>query len=232
MRRAHFLPCALALALAACGFKVEQKAPPINPAPKEAYRFEVWVEDPPRPMRVESMKAAFQDMQSGCLPRKPVSGALAANDISEQSLSFETIADGRYRATVHADLLLQADLYGQGPCDWQLIGIETIWFDGAMRYRQFSAALPINDETLPVAEYAVFSRESRGLRNEGPLRPVGLPLVSEKGHGPWPERSYEDLNLRVIDASTGAIEALGPYRAVSPQTDFRVFSQSDRADDS
>jgi hypothetical protein len=221
----------LALSLAACAADVEPKTPPLNPAPREAYRVEVWVEDPPRPMRLESMKATFQDMQSGCLPRKTLSGALAASDISQHPLEFDGIAEGRYRSTVHADLLLQTDLYGNGPCDWQLIGVEMRWSDDAMRYRQFAAVRPINGESLPIAEYAVFSRASRGLRNDSEGRSVALPLVSGKGHGTWPSGGHEDLNRRRIDASTGAIEALGPYRSVSPQTDFRVFSRSDRADD-
>lgn len=222
----------VALGLTACGAEVERKAPPINPEPREAYRFEVWVEDPPRPMRVESMTAVFQDSQSGCLPYKPVSGALAVSDNSEHPLAFEAVGEGRYRTTIHADLLLQTDLYGKGVCNWQLIGVETVWADSAMRYRQFSAALPVNGETFPVAEYAVFSRDSRGLRDDGAGRAVALPIVSGEGHGPWPVGGYEDLNLRVMNASTGAPVTLGPVRPLGARTDFRVFSLSDRADDS
>ena len=233
-RLPHAARCAaaalIALSLTACAAEVEPKMPPLNPAPNEAYRLDVWAENPPRPMRVESMTAMYQDMQSGCLPRRPGSGALAVDDSQGQPLVVTKVSDSRYRATAHADLLLPTDLYGKGVCDWRLIGVEVIWSDEVMRYRQFAPVLPINDQSLPVAEYAVFSNQSRGLRVDEAGRPIALPIVSGTGHGPWPDGSYEDRSLPAGDMPAGAVSSR--YRPLSPQTDFRVLSESRRVDDS
>lgn len=221
---------ALAISLSACGAKVEQKAPPLNPQARESYRLEVWAEDPPRPMQVESMQAVYQVKFVNCLPARAISGAPALDAEFLVPLRVEATEGGRFASTVYADRLVSTDLYGRGECRWLLASVRTIWSDGATRYRQTVAILPINGETLPVLGYAIFASDSREIASSSSGQTAALPITAGKGHGAWPSGEFEDINRR--PTSVDGATSLGPYRALSPQSDFRVRSRSDRADNS
>ena len=92
-----------------------------NPHPKQAYEITVNVEGAPGQFDAASGSAVFRVANRGCVPQDPVSGAKKV-PASYPSTTLEPVGNGRYRATVHPDLLEDGDYFGLGICHWRFEG--------------------------------------------------------------------------------------------------------------
>lgn len=158
----------LTLSLAACAAEAEFPEPPINPAPRDAWAFELEVESPVRPVKRVEMVAAYNIVNAECLERELFTGAPKSPDSKEIPLAVESTSDGAFRARVFVDLILPSDLYGEGECRWTLAGVYSTVDDGIVEYRHTGSVTPLQpSRVLQVLNYTAFERG----RFDGP--PVG-----------------------------------------------------------
>jgi len=189
---------ACTLLLTACS-KPEQKAPPENPSASEVFTFEVWAEGAPRPITSATMTAYYQVMDSSCLPSKPISGASAVSWNHLIPTEVKPLGDGRFATTLFNDRFLDTDLYGLGVCDWELVFVETILNDGAVRIRHTGSGA--------IAEASIDQQTDFGAYSVAefmpPAKSTGQSLLK-----PQVESVFRDLRGK------------GPVQTPAPHQDF------------
>ena len=93
-----------------------------NPAPREAYRITMRIEDAPGPFGSIRAFAQYDVVTPECLPPpNDNNGHLwpVPTDAAEIALTRE--ADGSYTGVVYADYMLDEDYHDRGMCKWALI---------------------------------------------------------------------------------------------------------------
>lgn len=92
-----------------------------NPSPQQGYEITVSVEDAPGPLKAISARASYQ--ADNC--RATIDRIAGATGSPSQALdlTFTAIDDTTYTGTVYLDAMKNEDYYGQGVCEWKLVGV-------------------------------------------------------------------------------------------------------------
>jgi hypothetical protein len=148
-----------ALSLSACSAEVEFAEPPINPAPRDEWTYDLLIEAPVRPVQRVEMVATYNIVNRECLARELFTGAPKSPASIDVPLTVEATSEGGFRAAVFADWLLPADLYGEGECRWELAGVYSALDDGVVRFQHSGFVRPLRpDMPLQSLGYTAFER--------------------------------------------------------------------------
>ncbi|MBK0011060.1 hypothetical protein [Stenotrophomonas sp. S41] len=118
--------CPLLLALlpllTACGSK-ERTPPPYeaNPSPKEAYEVVITTHDAPEDIYASSASVTYE-VTNDCLP--PIDnfeGVRYGIDKHSLDIPLRKVNSTTYEGTYFRDGILNADYYGKGACDWEVV---------------------------------------------------------------------------------------------------------------
>ncbi|MCV2502646.1 MAG: hypothetical protein N4Q30_00955, partial [Neisseriaceae bacterium] len=93
----------------------------LNPQPKQAYRIKVKVDNAPGPWGKQVLSAGY--MANNC--HYTISRFAGATGRPERTIKIEPEIkrDDYLEGVVYLDAMLDEDYYGQGTCQWELVGI-------------------------------------------------------------------------------------------------------------
>lgn len=124
----------LALLLAACsptGLSMNNPSqiPPVakkfkrNPAPREAYRITMTIENAPGPFAQMVGLAQYDVVNTECLrpPKDNPGGYSSPVPTEDVEFPLKKVGDDQYETIVYADQMLDEDYTGRGLCHWKLI---------------------------------------------------------------------------------------------------------------
>jgi hypothetical protein len=90
-----------------------------NPNPKRAYRIVMEVENAPGPFAVVQGAAQYDvTNEEGCGEFRAMAGGYN-REVNHVALQWERLSDTSFATTVYADLMLDEDYFGRGPCRWK-----------------------------------------------------------------------------------------------------------------
>ena len=93
----------------------------LNPTPRQGYELVLTLQDAPGPFKKMGWSALYQ--AKGC--NYVVNDFAGVRGEPEHTvvLPFTERPDGSYAATVYLDAMLDEDYYGNGVCQWQMVGV-------------------------------------------------------------------------------------------------------------
>ncbi|MDO9253227.1 MAG: hypothetical protein Q7U48_16980 [Hydrogenophaga sp.] len=93
----------------------------LNPTPRQGYEIVLTIQDAPGPFKKMGWSALYQ--AKGC--NYVVNDFAGVRGEPEHTvvLPFTERPDGSYAATVYLDAMLDEDYYGNGVCQWQMVGV-------------------------------------------------------------------------------------------------------------
>jgi hypothetical protein len=147
-----------------------------NPAPKQAYRVTLNVDDAPGPFAVVEGFAQFAATDCTYIINK-VAGATAYPQ-KIIPIIYKKIDDHAYEGIVHTDAMQDEDYFGQGVCHWNLVVVSAqLRATGATGETRFFARLP---------REALLTNERQTSRHESKRYPAdaALPDFSSTGLDP------------------------------------------------
>lgn len=125
---------ALALLLAACtppGLSMNNtgeatpvaKQPKRNPAPQQAYRITMTIENAPGPFAQMVGLAQYDVVNTECLrpPKDNPGGYSSPVPTEDVEFPLKKVGENQYETIVYADQMLDEDYAGRGLCRWELI---------------------------------------------------------------------------------------------------------------
>ena len=112
----------------------------LNPAPRQGYELVLTIQDAPGPFKKMGWSALYQ--AKGC--NYVVNDFAGVRGEPEHTvvLPFTERPDGSFAATVYLDAMLDEDYYGNGVCQWQMVGVGAgVMATGASGESSFRASL-------------------------------------------------------------------------------------------
>lgn len=97
-----------------------------NPAPAQAYRITIRIDDAPGPFASVRAFAQYDVVNPECLPPPGANAGGHTSPIptTAEELALTRAADGSYSGVVYADAMRDADLHGRGICRWELMQVQ------------------------------------------------------------------------------------------------------------
>lgn len=97
-----------------------------NPAPAQAYRITIRIDDAPGPLASVRAFAQYDVVNPECLPPPGANAGGHTSPIptTAEELALTRAADGSYSGVVYADAMRDADLHGRGICRWELMQVQ------------------------------------------------------------------------------------------------------------
>lgn len=97
-----------------------------NPAPTQAYRITIRIDDAPGPFASVRAFAQYDVANPECLPPPDANpgGHTSPIPTTAAELALTRENDGSYSGIVFADYMRDADLHGRGVCRWKLMQVQ------------------------------------------------------------------------------------------------------------
>lgn len=140
-----------------------------NPAPKQAYRLKMKIENAPGPFAEMKALAQYDVTNQECLtPPKDNPGGLSSPVPTEDvEIPLTKVSDGEYEGTVYVDQMLDQDYVGRGTCHWELMQVRVhMKATGADGETLFIPSIP-SRKLLPAEEEMVYFNKISYPRTQG-----------------------------------------------------------------
>jgi len=98
-----------------------------NPHPRQRYDITMTIADAPGPFASIKGIMQYDVVTPECMPPPDRFSGLSAPRLSvDIPVSYTRISDTRYVGTVHTDMMIDEDYYGEGVCHWRLISTRVL----------------------------------------------------------------------------------------------------------
>ncbi len=120
------LLCVATMPLTACSQPMNTQTKPEyreNPAPRQAYRLTMRIDDAPGPLKIMVSAAQYDVVNKECLPPPKENPGGRSSPVPTNDIPFELthVAENEYTGVVYVDGMLDEDYHGRGVCRWALI---------------------------------------------------------------------------------------------------------------
>lgn len=214
-RRLAAIGLAFTLALGACSpsgidmnhassgaASADASAVGVNPAPVDAYRITMTINDAPGPFGSMRAIAHYDVTNPECLtpPKDNPGGRSAPIPTKALVLPIESAGDGVYRVTAYADYMQDEDYFGRGVCRWEFASfVVQMKATGAEGETLFVPAIPVQKLTPGGAERIYFNKAAYPRRESSDLAPLATGETNRSRFG----ASIRDDDLFTVDFSIG-----------------------------
>lgn len=179
-----------------------------NPAPTQAYRITIRIDDAPGPFASVRALAQYDVTNRECLapPDSNPGGRSSPVPTQDIEIPLTPAGDGRYMATVYADAMQDGDYSGNGPCHWQLMQFRVhMKATGTGRETLFIPAIADEKLLAGLTETVYFNKISYPLLEASELdEPLSFGQTDRSRFGP--SLTDEDLFTVTFTASKDAAE--------------------------